>query len=419
MRMGVFEILATVCFALAIGHTFCVHGIQHIGRTRFQPHSWGARIFHLLGEVETAFGLWAALFLLVALFVDSEFVFLYIGRSNFTEPIFVLAIMAVCSARPIIDTAQFAIEAIARLLPFQRPVSFFIAAMALGPLAGSFITEPAAMALVATLLLNRFVSQGISERLKYACLALLLVNVSIGGTLTPFAAPPVLMVASKWNWDLVFMLTHFGWKGLASAALTTAATITLFRGEFAAIKWSHERAPRPTSLPKRLTYLAVLLGLVINAHNWIAVAVIFAVFGAVSWGFGEWRHVRMKPAILVALFLVSLVILGQPQRWWIESLLTRLTGGALYFSAIALTAVVDNAAITYLGSQVPDLSAAQKYLLVAGSVVGGGLTVIANAPNPVGLGILNSSFGAEGISPWRLLRAAWWPTAIAALIFLL
>jgi hypothetical protein len=58
----------------------------------------------------------------------------------------------------------------------------------------------------------------------------------------------------------------------------------------------------------------------------------------------------------------------------------------MYFGATALTAITDNAALTYLGSLVEGVSDQLKYALVAGAVSGGGLTVIANAPNPAGAG---------------------------------
>ena len=80
------------------------------------------------------------------------------------------------------------------------------------PLLGSFITEPAAMTLAALMLRDRYYARGLSRRLMYATLGVLFVNVSIGGTLTPYAAPPVLMVAATCGWDLPFMLSTFGWK---------------------------------------------------------------------------------------------------------------------------------------------------------------------------------------------------------------
>jgi hypothetical protein len=63
----------------------------------------------------------------------------------------------------------------------------------------------------------------------------------------------------------------------------------------------------------------------------------------------------------------------------------------------------------------PDL----KYARVAGAVSGGGLTVIANAPNPAGIGILQTSkaFGADGISTFGLFLGALIPTLIAIVFF--
>ena len=48
-------------------------------------------------------------------------------------------------------------------------------------------------------------------------------NISIGGTLTHFAAPPVLMVARPWEWDTVFMFGHFGWRAALAIVVSTLA----------------------------------------------------------------------------------------------------------------------------------------------------------------------------------------------------
>jgi di/tricarboxylate transporter len=84
-----------------------------------------------------------------------------------------------------------------------------------------------------------------------------------------------------------------------------------------------------------------------------------------------------------------------------------------------LTAFNDNAAITYLSTLVPNMTDGMKHAIVAGAVTGGGLTVIANAPNPAGQAILNKYF-EEGISPLGLFLGALVPTVIvgAALWFL-
>ena len=121
--------------------------------------------------------------------------------------------------------------------------------------------------------------------------------------------------------------------------------------------------------------------------------------------------------MLVGFFLAGLVVLGGPQRWWLEPVLMSLDALPLYLASLSLTAITDNAALTYLGSQVPGIHESSKYALVSGAIVGGGLTVIANAPNPAGFGILNPAFGDEGISPIKLFTSALLPTIIAALSF--
>ena len=89
----------------------------------------------------------------------------------------------------------------------------------------------------------------------------------------------------------------------------------------------------------------------------------------------------------------------------------------MYYGATLLTAVTDNAALTYLGSLVDGMTPQAKYALVAGAVTGGGLTVIANAPNPAGFAILKATFDDGAISPLWLAAAATPPTVVAVAAF--
>ena len=89
----------------------------------------------------------------------------------------------------------------------------------------------------------------------------------------------------------------------------------------------------------------------------------------------------------------------------------------LFVGATLLTSFNDNALITYLGTLVPDLSDTLRYAVVAGAVTGGGLTVIANAPNPAGQALLAGCFGGT-VSPLKLLAGAVIPTLIAAILFI-
>lgn len=419
MDVSFLDVAATVCFALAILHTFLVKRLQHIGH-RYPPGSAGENLFHLLGEVEVVFGLWAGFYILILTLNDGiAGTIQYLESRDFNEPAFVFVIMTVCSTRPILELAGHFIEFSSRAIPLNKPVAFYFAALTIGPLLGSFITEPAAMTVTALILLERFYKRGISEKLMYATIGLLFVNISIGGTLTPYAAPPVLMVASKWGWGLEFMLTNFGWKGLLASTISTALVTYRFRKELAGVKWDAE-ANKGLRIPAwvSLAHLAILILIVASAHYMVLFIGLFLFFLGLVTVTKEYQHyLKLREGLLVAFFLGGLVIIGGPQRWWLEPILTQLSALPLYLGSMGLTAITDNAALTYLGSQVPSLNEFSKYALVAGSVVGGGLTVIANAPNPAGYGILNFSFGEDGISPLSLFLSALPPTAVAALIF--
>jgi hypothetical protein len=283
------------------------------------------------------------------------------------------------------------------------------------PLLGSFITEPAAMTLAALMLRDTLVARA-STRLKYAALGVLFVNVSIGGTLTSFAAPPVLMVAAKWGWTTPHILGLIGWKA-ALAVLVNAGVLTLlFREEirrvFSADATSRSAARVPASF---VAVNVAILALVVLAHHDPEVFMgLFLLFLGLAEAYKR-HHDRLllREGLMVAFFLAGLVVLGGQQKWWLQDVLSRLDGTTLFFGAAALTAVTDNAALTYLGSLVDGTGEVFRYALVAGAVAGGGLTIIANAPNPAGFAILKDSFDDQSISALGLLAAAAAPTAVA------
>jgi hypothetical protein len=304
-------------------------------------------------------------------------------------------------------------------MPLKESVSFFITALWIGPLFGSFITEPAAMTLLALLLKRRYFDMGIGKVLAYAMLGLLFVNVSIGGTLTHFAAPPVLMVAEKWGWSTTFMATTFGWRAALSCMCSTLLTALVFWKQLNQVE-VEESVQSP--IPGWLTalHLVFLASVVAFAHHPDVFFGIFMIFLGVVTATKEYQDsLRLREGLLVGFFLAGLVTLGSLQEYWLKPLISGMSGGKLFFGATALTAITDNAALTYLGSLVEGISPDLKYALVAGAVTGGGLTVIANAPNPAGAGILNSSkvFGTSGISPLLLLVGALPPTMMAIAFF--
>lgn len=414
------EILATSLFALAVLHTFSVKRFARWAH-RYPKGSVQENLLHFLAETEVVFGLWAAaLFAGIAALKGSvhEAVH-YIEGLNFNEPKFVLVVMVVAATRPVVRLAEALITGVARLLPLQESMAFYVSALTFGALLGSLITEPAAMTLLAILLKRRCFDRGMSTRFAYATLGLLFVNVSIGGTLTHFAAPPVLMVAAKWDWDTAHMFTHFGWRAAASCLVSTVAVAWMFRRELGALEPPHHS---PERIPAWLTVMHLLfLGAVVAfAHHPDVFFGVFMLFLGLVTATREYQDsLKLREGLLVGFFLAGLVTLGSLQAWWLKPLLAGLDGATLYFGATGLTAITDNAALTYLGSLVEGLGDELKYALVAGAVTGGGLTVIANAPNPAGVGLLQNAkaFGGEGISPLGLFLGALPPTVVAVVFF--
>lgn len=410
------QIGALVLFAIAVVHTFSGKFFERLAH-RYPAH---AGIWHMLGEVEVVFGFWAmVLIVYLTVFGEAANALEYLESRDFTEPMFVFAIMVVAASRPILNLSLAIVDRLSRMLPLAPSVATYCVVLSIVPLLGSFITEPAAMTLAALLLRDRFYSAGLSTRLQYATIGVLFVNISIGGTLTPFAAPPVLMVAGTWGWDLSFMLTHFGWRSALATFINAAGVTWLFRHELARIapaEPQHEDMKVPTVLT--VVHMAFLAGIVVFAHHAVVFMGLFLFFMGVATAYPRFQdRLILREGLLVAFFLAGLVVLGGQQRWWLQPLLEGMSPTVVYYGATALTAITDNAALTYLGSLVEGLSDEFKYSLVAGAVTGGGLTVIANAPNPAGYSILKRSFEHEEISALGILVSALVPTLVAILAF--
>lgn len=409
------QLIAALLFAVAILHTFSVKYFEKLAHK--DPRHGG--LWHLLAEVEVVFGFWAMVMMLFMFALEgSEKAVHYLDDRNFTEPMFVFAIMVIAATRPVLQFAQSLVRLIAALLPLPSPVASLFTVLFVVPLLGSFITEPAAMTVGAMILAVTIFSRGVSSRLKYATLAVLFVNVSIGGTLTPFAAPPVLMVAGTWNWDTAFMITTFGWRSALAAAVNAAALAFLFRRELMSLPAIQERLNEPVPLALVVVHLAFLALVVTFSHHPATFLPLFLFFLGIANAYKLHQdRLILREGLLVAFFLGGLVVLGGQQQWWLQPLLMSMSSDAVYFGATALTAVTDNAALTYLGSLVEGLTDEFKYALVAGAVTGGGLTVIANAPNPAGLSILRGHFDHETVNPLGLLLAAIPPTLVAIAAF--
>ena len=437
-----FNVLASLLFLCAIVHTFLTskfRALSHRCQHQFESHAppdpsrtdfalrdrlqFRAQMFHFAGEVEAVFGIWLVpLFAAIVVAKGWDAMVHYVADTSFAEAVFVTVIMAIAASRPVLVFAEGFLGKVAAL-GGSTPAAWWLSILTVGPLLGSFITEPAAMTICALLLSRRFYSLNPSPRLCYATLGLLFVNISVGGTLSHFAAPPIVMVAQKWDWSTSHMFLHFGWKAALGIGVANLLYFLVFVRELRGLSAPVENsAPQEPAPPFRIVaaHLCFIAWTVLTAHHTALVVLGFLFF--LAFVEATDRHqdaIALRAPLLVGFFLAALVVHGGLQRWWIAPVLGSLGEWPLMIGATLLTAVNDNAAITYLASLVPGFTEPLKYAVVAGAMVGGGLTVIANAPNPAGQSILQKHFGEHGIAPVKLLLAALAPTLIMGAAFML
>lgn len=440
-----FNVVATVIFLLAVLHTFLTPQLRHWSHRVEERHRaklktsggltdndndgvpdevsfWG-QVLHFFSEVEAVFGLWAVVLGgAIVWFKGLEPAIHYIGRTvNYTEPMFVVIIMALASTRPVMRLAEQSLRLVASL-GGGRPVAWWLSILTIAPLLGSFITEPAAMTIAALLLAKQFYALKPGPKLMYATIGLLFVNISIGGTLTHFAAPPVLMVARVWGWDMAYMFTHFGWHAVTGIVLSNVVYLLCFRRELLALVPAPAGAmenDEPVPAWVTMVHLGFLGFTVWMAHEPVLFIGGFLFFLAFAQATAHHQNKadHLRGPMLVGFFLAGLVIHGGLQGWWIAPVLGSLGAVPLFAGATILTAFNDNALITYLATLVPGLTEELKFAVVSGAVTGGGLTVIANAPNPAGQSILQRYFPG-GVSPLGLLLGALVPTLLVAFSFM-
>ncbi len=408
------EMVAAGIFAIAMIHTFAAKMFERVAR-RYPRH---AGLFHLLGEVEVVFGFWAIVLIAsLAILRGASQALDYAESRRYTEPLFVFVVMVIAASKPILQVVMSMVSGLARLLPMRTELAMAWLGLALVPLLGSLITEPAAMTVAALLLAPQVFRPDVRESVKYLALGVLFVNVSIGGTLTSFAAPPVLMVASTWHWDTAFILATFGWKAAVATCINATVATLALRRHLPPVEVGRQAVARvPATVVA--AHVAFLAGVVVLAHHPVAFLGLFLLFLGFTQAYERHQNpLIIREALLVGFFLAGLVVLGGMQQWWLQPAVESLSPEALFYGAVGLTAVTDNAALTYLGSLIAGTSDAAKYALLSGAVVGGGLTVIANAPNPAGVALLKKGFSDESIGALGLLLGALLPTAVAAAAF--
>ena len=257
-----FNLIATLIFILAIIHTFMANKLTAIAHKIHEEHDermkeegasdeeiqhdipFKAELFHFLGEVEVIFGLWVIVLMtfMIGYFDWTTFKNYIVYDRIYIEPMFVVVIMAIASTRPVVKFAE-QLLGLAAGLGGHSPAAWWVSILTIAPLLGSFITEPAAITIAALLLANQFYKYKPTTGFSYATIGLLFVNISVGGTLTHFAAPPVLMVAAPWDWGMGFMAANFGWKAALGIVIANILYFIVFRSQFAKMGASANSGP--------------------------------------------------------------------------------------------------------------------------------------------------------------------------------
>ena len=417
MHPTTLQILASAIFVIAIVHTFSSAFFEKLAAKSI-AHK---HLFHLLGEVEVVFGFWAlVLMLLMGLLAGDYHVPIeYLETRNFNDCLFLFAIMVVSASKPILAFASslvaFVSGLINQIFKLNLSACVYFLTLSLVPVLGAVITGPAAMTLGALLLKEKVFSQTKNTQLMYWTLAVLFVNISISGGLTNFT-PPVLLVAHGWAWDNVYMFHNFGIKALIAVIANAFIVTVMFNKHLpsAPITQSNHNAPAVVVA----VHLLFLISIVIFAHHPVVFMGLLLFFLGYTQAYAKHQSpLLLKQALMVSFFLAGLVVLGGLQEWWLEPVVKGMDVQWLFYGSVALTSIADNAAIAYLGSLVQGTSEAFKYALVAGVLAGGGLTVIANAPNPAGAALLKAHFPNGAISAISLFIAAIVPTLVAILAF--
>ncbi|HSX04588.1 MAG TPA: putative Na+/H+ antiporter [Rhabdochlamydiaceae bacterium] len=431
-----FRILTLIIFILAILHTlFANHFVtlaNHVEALYARKHkkekpskriSFMAEILRFLGEIEIVFAFWAIPLMIVILsFYDWKTALNYLNSRIYEEPFFIVIIMSLASTRPIFQFAEKATHFIAKRFG-DTPGAWWLTIMTLSPLLGSIITEAAAMTIGALILKKRFYECGVSRKLAYGTLGLMFVNFSVGGVLTNFAAPPSVILTNCYHWTAADFFRQFGVKTLVGIVMVNLLYFFIFRDEFKKLKKFKPEVQLGIKKEERVPFWITCINLAFI--SWV---ILMKEYSAIFIGsyllFLGFHHatrpyqdqITLRKPLMVGLFLAGLMIHVEFQKWWIERLLTHLNYGQMMITGLIVTAFSENSVLAQLSCLIPDLTALLKYALVAGFIAGGGLTVIAHAPNLVGQTILKKYF-RHGVSPLYLFLGALGPTLVFFVIY--
>lgn len=430
------EIFTFIIFALAIIHAFLTHYFYALhekykikaNRVSKQQKFYLSlsEICYFFSEIEIVFGFWIIpLVLGLFLFLGVQETLHYLTSRDYTYALYMAVVVAFVSTRPIIQCAERLLAYISRL-GGNSVKTWWWTILTLGPFLDIFLKEPGAMTITSILMAKTCFPFVKSRKFRYGTLALLFLNISLGGLFSPYTSRSLFLVAQLEKWDLAYTLMHFSWKALIVILLNTGLTYFVFRKKFpkdsSALLTFLENEKRE-HIPIWLTiiHLGLFLAIILSSEYppiFLGVFFIFIGIHKVTHHYQghEQGPLQLKPAIAVGFFFASLLIHGELQEGWVLKFLSDLNfEGALAISTF-LSSIIDNAIVLYFLDQIKPLKDPVLYAIIAGSLSAAALTVMANGPNLIGYTILKKFFGGN-ISPFQLFLAGLPLTILSLLIF--
>lgn len=431
-----FELFTFVIFICAVIHTFLTpsfYSLYHqydrmaLRNTKKSNHYRSlSEIFYLLSEVELVFGFWILPLALGLFFIsDLDFLVSYLQTRDYTYALYMTVVVAFVSTKPIVHISEKILEAFSKL-GGNHPRSWWWTILTLGPVFDIFLKEPGAMTISSILLAKTVFPFIKNTRFQYATLALLFINISLGGLFLPQFSRSLFLIARQENWEIAYTFFRFSWKAFLIIVLNNGFYYVFFRKylptETKPIQEILEKEKKGEPPFWIILIHLVFLGLIVVSSEYppIFLGMFFLFLGVhratFSYQGKEQGPLFLKPAILVGFFFASLLIHGEFQKWWAVQLLENVDFKMGYVTSIFLSSLIDNAVVLYFLDQFKPISEEVLYAFVTGSLSSGALTLMANGPNLIGYSNLREFFNGK-VSLIALFFAALPLTILASLIF--
>lgn len=422
---------ATVLFFFSVVHTFltpwfyqrfqvCKHK-KMIFPEKWKKYLWLSECYRLLSRVETVFILWAVPLFLWFLYTEGyKMTISYFNSRNYIFSLFIIIMLLLLESRPIVYLSECIFSSIAKIGK-QSPRCWWWTLMIATPVSSVLLKETGAMIIATTLLSRSFYRFAPSTRFAYATMGLLFSNISLGGLTTGLSSRALFIILPSVKWGNSFILKYFCWKALIAILISTTVYYLIFRKEFArfpkvvtVLSNVKERMPKWIICVHILLIVAVILARFVPL---LMVAILIFYLGFQRFTIFYQRPMRIGKACFVGLFYAGLVIFGELQEWWVLELMHRMPDFGYMMTSYVLSIFLDNALVNYLVHNLPVATDCFLYLVIAGCMSAGGLTLISNIPNIVGYLALQSFFPSSSFSLGWLFLFALGPSIIALMTF--